>query len=184
MNMKKNRWPMTLLLAGAVAWVGCGSDDDSGDDAATPGTSATGNVTGADSAGDDDGSGDDTATPATDTAADATDAAEESGGAGPSFEDEVAGIIMNNCSCHQSEAPPNGLNLSTGSAYASLVGVDSTVGITYVTPGDSAASYIVNKLDGTHLEVGGDGSMMPLGGVIAPADLDAITAWIDGGAAE
>lgn len=43
------------------------------------------------------------------------------------------------------------------------MGVASTQasGLNRIEPGDPAASYLVNKLDGSHSSVGGNGSRMP-----------------------
>lgn len=65
-----------------------------------------------------------------------------------------------------------------------IVGVDSaTAPMPLVTAGDSAASYLVHKVDGTHVSVGGTGSLMPPGGTIADELRDALRHWVDAGAA-
>jgi len=52
-----------------------------------------------------------------------------------------------------------------------------------VEPNDSTQSYLMHKLDGTHLGVGGSGSQMPLGGpFLSQGDRDGIRAWINSGA--
>ena len=70
-------------------------------------------------------------------------------------------------------------------AYAALVGVASVgaPGLTRVVAGDASSSYLINKLRGTQLDVGGAGGQMPLsGGPLADADIAAIEAWINAGA--
>ena len=55
--------------------------------------------------------------------------------------------------------------------------------LSLVTPGDSSQSYLMHKLDGTHLGVGGSGDSMPPGLPLLDQDTrDGIRAWIDDGA--
>jgi len=78
--------------------------------------------------------------------------------------------------------PAEGLNLSSSSTgYAGLVNVSSTECTTKkrVLPGDSANSYLMNKLTGLNMCFG---SKMPKTGSISQAQLDTIQAWIDSGA--
>jgi mono/diheme cytochrome c family protein len=88
--------------------------------------------------------------------------------------------ITNRCvGCHQNAAPAGKLTLQKGNAPANLIWVKAgEADMPYVTPGDPTKSYIWHKLNGTHLEVGGKGAQMPLGGKLAPKDLAAIEAWI------
>ncbi len=51
-----------------------------------------------------------------------------------------------------------------------------------VEPGDADDSYLMHKLNGTHLDVGGSGSQMPLGSSLGIADIATIRDWINGGA--
>jgi hypothetical protein len=91
--------------------------------------------------------------------------------------------------CHGGSGGLSGLGTcSTG--YASLVGVASTELPTMnrVQPGDPAASWLVQKLDGTQGSFTGQcvatcGSQMPAGqGPLPAAVRDAIRAWILNGA--
>ncbi|MCB9669135.1 MAG: DUF1588 domain-containing protein [Alphaproteobacteria bacterium] len=93
---------------------------------------------------------------------------------------EVQAIVDGNCTaCHGSVAL-GGLDLRR---VEGLVGLPShQSGLALVAAGDSAASYLVHKLQGTHASQGGSGQPMPPGGPLDPADLSTITAWIDGGA--
>jgi hypothetical protein len=52
--------------------------------------------------------------------------------------------------CHTGATPPQGLNLTSGLAYANLVGVASRQkpGLMRVAPGDPDNSYLVHKLEG------------------------------------
>jgi hypothetical protein len=71
-------------------------------------------------------------------------------------------------------------------AYDNLVGVPSAgvPDLTRVVAGDSESSYLINKLEGTHLDIGGVGAQMPLGGMLSQEQIDEIRAWIDEGAPE
>lgn len=91
-------------------------------------------------------------------------------------------IVNRSCvACHQNASPAGNLTLQKGKAPANLIGVKSDESpLPYVTPGDPDKSYVIHKLEGTQLTVGGSGGQMPLGGTIASADLQAITDWIAG----
>lgn len=105
-----------------------------------------------------------------------------------SFADDVQSIFTKKCAaCHNDRSPGSGVSLQKGSAIANLVDVASTELPTMprVTPGDSTASYLVHKLAGTHLEVGGSGKKMPLSGRLKDEEIAAIVSWInDCGAVE
>ncbi|TNE86274.1 MAG: hypothetical protein EP330_21265 [Deltaproteobacteria bacterium] len=86
--------------------------------------------------------------------------------------------------CHSRPAPSGDLDLSSG-AYAALVGAPSQqANMDLITPSDLDQSYLAHKLWGTHLSVGGSGTRMPKTGVLDPADLAKIEAWIHDGAQE
>lgn len=66
-----------------------------------------------------------------------------------------------------------------------IVGVPSTQAprLLRVNPGNSSASYIINKLENTHLAVGGSGQRMPLAlPPLPPQQIQLIKDWIDQGA--
>ena len=69
-------------------------------------------------------------------------------------------------------------------AFAAMVGKPSTgaPAVNYVEAGDSAKSYIINKLEGTQIEAGGMGAKMPLAGTVTPVQIQTIKDWIDAGA--
>ncbi|MEZ4449494.1 MAG: hypothetical protein R3B09_08440 [Nannocystaceae bacterium] len=105
------------------------------------------------------------------------------------FGDEIWKILQPKCSCHTS--PPNDpLNggYSFGSmsdaAYAAIVGAPSmdVPAMNYVTAGDPANSYLLHKMKGTHLDVGGAGALMPLGSSMPIAEAQTIEDWIAAGA--
>lgn len=96
-------------------------------------------------------------------------------------------VFSPSCSgCHSgptSSALPSGMNLSSAAdSFAALVNVTSLQVDTLnrVTPGDSANSYLVQKLEGTAAV----GTRMPQGGpFLDQATMDMIRQWIDDGAA-
>lgn len=97
-------------------------------------------------------------------------------------------VFTPNCSfsgCHSGPAGPGlptGMDLSAAAeSFASLVNVASVQvpGTLRVAPGNAAASYLVQKIEGTAAV----GDRMPLGGaVLDPATINAVRAWIDAGA--
>ncbi|MBI4301219.1 MAG: hypothetical protein HY664_01255 [Chloroflexi bacterium] len=104
-----------------------------------------------------------------------------------SFVQDIQPIFGSRCVfCHQTGASQAGLNVGLGLAYKSLVKVPSTESrLLRVAPGDPENSYLLHKLLGTHLQVGGQGEQMPLGGPPLPKDdLEKIQKWIQDGAPE
>jgi len=85
--------------------------------------------------------------------------------------------------CHLTGAESGGLNLEPGKTRAELLEDSNGASIPRVTPGDPEASYIVHKLRGTHLEVGGSGSLMPQGATSVSEELLALVErWVLQGA--
>lgn len=76
------------------------------------------------------------------------------------------------------------MQLHPGAAHASLVGVPSTESaLKRVEPGAPEKSYLMHKLDGTHLDAGGAGEQMPFGAPALDAAVrDRFRAWIAEGA--
>jgi hypothetical protein len=89
-------------------------------------------------------------------------------------------------SCHDDDLPASELDLSSVSASAmNLIDVNSVQVPTKlrVAPDDSAASYLVNKIQGVGMAAGT--TQMPQndqGLVLCQPKVDAILAWIDDGA--
>ncbi len=83
--------------------------------------------------------------------------------------------------CHGS-AQSAGMDLRSGAAYASLVGVTATTeAIVRVIPGDAQGSYLMMRVEGRQSV----GSRMPLGGVALDSiDLGNLRNWIMQGALE
>jgi mono/diheme cytochrome c family protein len=51
-----------------------------------------------------------------------------------------------------------------------------------VTPGDPDASYLMHKLDGTHEDIGGQGTIMPPSEPVSTTTTERVRAWIAAGA--
>lgn len=106
-------------------------------------------------------------------------------GDGPTLSSLQASIFTPKCAvagCHLDPGAQQGLDLSAGKTYAHTVGVDvtETSGFKRVVAGSSADSYLYLKVSGDPRIVG---ERMPFGGTLTAAEIDAIRAWIDAGAA-
>ncbi len=101
---------------------------------------------------------------------------------------DVQPIFTGNCAfsgCHAGSSPAQGMNLGADQAFSSVVNVPARElpGMNRVTPNQPDDSYLVHKVQGTHLAAGGSGSRMPLGrSPLSQADIDLIRAWIQAGA--
>lgn len=102
-----------------------------------------------------------------------------------SFQKDLIPLLKRRCaSCHITGDEPGNLSLIPKRAYASLVDAPSKESsLKRVTPGSPDESYLLHKLQGTQLEVGGAGSQMPF---MAPAlskdQIARIRTWIVNGA--
>ncbi len=63
------------------------------------------------------------------------------------------------------------------SALAAMIDMPSSTGTSYVTPADSANSYVLQKMQGM-----GNGGVMPPAGMISAEEIQRVADWIDGGA--
>ena len=102
-----------------------------------------------------------------------------------SFSTAVVPILRVHCvGCHMTGAEPGGLQLHPAKAYESLVKVPAqTAAMLRVSPSDAQHSYLLHKLRGTHLDVGGQGVRMPFGlAALSAAELNLIQTWITEGA--
>jgi hypothetical protein len=102
-----------------------------------------------------------------------------------SFASDVQPIFNARCSCHVGGETAGGLDLEEGSAYDDTVGAPSfQVDMNQIEPGAPDQSYLLHKVSGTQLDVGGTGGRMPLGRPPLTADqLDTLRRWIEQGAA-
>jgi hypothetical protein len=112
-------------------------------------------------------------------------AAAEAGDA-PSFRNDVQPILNAQCVfCHVTGAENGGLNLGGRKAYGSLTAASTESTLARVALGDPDKSYLVHKLRGTQLSVGGSGLRMPMTDPPTPIDagqLELIVEWIAAGA--
>lgn len=103
-----------------------------------------------------------------------------------SFKADIAPVLKVRCAtCHLTGKEAGNLALHPKAAYASLVGVASAghARLSRVVPGNPEASYLLMKLDGTHLDNGGAGTRMPMGAPpLDPATRRHIRDWIAQGA--
>lgn len=120
-------------------------------------------------------------------------ASDDEGGAGMSapadpnvgFEASVLPLINAACNCHQSEpflmAP---FSLKPAEAYDNLVNRPSSqlTTMAFVKPGSLNESYLWHKVNGTQLEVGGAGMIMPYTVPLTVAELGVLERWIAAGA--
>ena len=103
-----------------------------------------------------------------------------------SYQKEIVPILEQNCAtCHLTGEEAGGMSLVGDSAIGFLVGKPSQEAPTIlrVEPGAPDKSYLVMKLEGTHLDHGGSGARMPFGGFpLDDSDMAKIRAWIAQGA--
>ena len=109
------------------------------------------------------------------------------GNATVSLSRDIQPIFNTNCViCHQGvgQTVPGGLSLAAGGTYANLVNVQSIeTPVNLVTPGHPEKSYLINKLAGTQMEVGGIGVRMPYDRTpLTNAQMEIVTRWILEGA--
>lgn len=101
------------------------------------------------------------------------------------FESTVQPFIDKACNCHQSTpvlmAP---FSLKRGDAYGNLVNVPSIQlpSMVRVKPGATSASYLWHKIEGTQLQVGGSGMIMPYTFPLNPDERAIFERWITAGA--
>ena len=103
----------------------------------------------------------------------------------PRFQQIQETILTPRCAlpgCHAAPDPQQGMDLSEGVAYGSIVSVPSTElsSLDRVRPFEPEASYLVLKLEGDALIVG---ERMPFGGpYLSTEEISSIRAWILAGA--
>lgn len=102
-----------------------------------------------------------------------------------SFSKDIVPILKTRCvMCHLTGREPGNMKLVPKVAYATLVGVKATeTELNRVEPGKPEQSYLVRKLEGTHVAAGGTGERMPVGGApLSPEQMATLRAWIEQGA--
>ncbi|GIX31269.1 MAG: hypothetical protein KatS3mg124_1741 [Porticoccaceae bacterium] len=113
-------------------------------------------------------------------------AAATAGGADEvSFARDLEPLLVRRCgACHITGEEPGRMALVPGKAWDALVGVPSVESsLLRVAPGRPEESYLIHKLRGTHLEVGGSGVRMPFHQPPLPAEqIERFARWIAAGA--
>jgi hypothetical protein len=108
--------------------------------------------------------------------------------AGPQtyFAAEIAPVLEKQCaSCHQTGTESGNISLLPANAAAQLVNAASVEApdLMRVVPGKPDDSYLIMKLEGTHVPRGGNGAQMPFGAAPLPqATIDKFRKWIAEGA--
>ncbi len=104
----------------------------------------------------------------------------------PSYSADVQPIFTANClECHSGPDAERDQDLSEGVSYDMIVNVPAVELETMdrIEPGDVENSYLIDKLKGTHRDVGGSGARMPQGGpFLDAATIGIIEAWVEAGA--
>ncbi len=103
---------------------------------------------------------------------------------GPSFSKQVQPILDANCvACHQTGSAQQGLVLESGLAFGALVKSSAELpSMKLIQPGAADTSYLFRKVSGSHIDAGGKGVRMPLGGALQDGDIETIRRWIAAGA--
>ncbi|MEZ5656412.1 MAG: hypothetical protein R3E04_11130 [Sphingobium sp.] len=102
-----------------------------------------------------------------------------------SFATDIVPILKKRCAiCHLTGQEAGHLALHPKAAHGSLFKKKSEESKwLLVDPGQPAKSYLLMKLDGTHLKNGGKGARMPFAQTpLASQDIDLFKAWIAAGA--
>lgn len=102
-----------------------------------------------------------------------------------SFSRDLAPVLKARCAiCHLTGQEGGNMKLYPAAAYASIVNISSKESsLLRIRPGAPDQSYLMHKLDGTHLDAGGQGDQMPFGQ--PPLDettLNLFRTWIANGA--
>ena len=101
---------------------------------------------------------------------------------------DVQPIFTGNCAftgCHAGSSPEEGMSLGEGQTFSNVVNVAARqlTSMNRVTPNQPDNSYLVHKVQDTHLAAGGSGSRMPEGQPpLSQSDIALIRAWIQAGA--
>ena len=114
----------------------------------------------------------------------------DDGGDEVTLSGDVQPIFTGNCAlpgCHVGSSPAQGMSLGAGQTFSNVVNVQARQLSTMnrVTPNQPDDSYLVHKVQGTHLDVGvgRSGSRMPLNrSPLSQSDIDLIRDWIQAGA--
>ena len=107
-------------------------------------------------------------------------------GKGSFFETEIAPVLQTTCAtCHLTGIEAGGISLLPKNAIGMLVDVAAieAPSLKRVVPGKPDESYLVMKLEGTHVNHGGSGAQMPFGAApLPPETIAKFRKWIAEGA--
>ncbi len=98
-----------------------------------------------------------------------------------SYAKTVEPLLQKYCTpCHLTPEAPEALMFESGVSYFYMVGIPSKESdLLRVAPGEPDRSYLIHKIRGTHLEVGGLGERMPFGAPpVTDDEVGLIAAWI------
>lgn len=102
------------------------------------------------------------------------------------YQQKIAPLFRSKCgTCHITGTEAGNIQLTPAQAIAAVVDVASQEAPKYkrVAPGDPDNSYLVMKLEGTHIDKGGSGTAMPFGAPpLSPQEIVDIRQWIKEGA--
>jgi mono/diheme cytochrome c family protein len=102
------------------------------------------------------------------------------------YQAQIAPLFRQKCAtCHLTGQEAGKMQMTPDQAIASIVNVkaDGAPALIRVVPGKPDESYLIMKLEGTHLEKGGIGATMPFGQPpLSPAEIADIRKWIADGA--
>ena len=103
-----------------------------------------------------------------------------------SYQADIVPLLESQCAaCHLTGEEAGGMSLVGDAAIGFLVGKPSeeAPAIMRVVAGDPDASYLVMKLEGTHIARGGSGGQMPFGAPpLPPEQIAKVRQWIAAGA--
>lgn len=107
---------------------------------------------------------------------------------GVSFSNDLVPVLKKRCAiCHLTGAEAGNMALHPRAAYGYLVDVPSVQApeLMRVAPAEPEKSYLLMKLEGSHLDAGGTGTTMPFNEPpLDAATIDQFRQWIAAGAPE
>lgn len=102
------------------------------------------------------------------------------------YQQKIAPLFRARCgTCHLTGTEAGNIQLTPNQAIVAIVDVASQEApkLKRVVPGDPDNSYLVMKLEGTHIENGGSGTTMPFAAPpLSPQEIADIRQWIKEGA--
>jgi cytochrome c553 len=102
------------------------------------------------------------------------------------YQEKIAPLFRAKCAtCHLTGTEAGNIQLTPDQAIAAIVDVASqeVPKLKRVVPGDPDSSYLVMKIEGTHIEHGGSGATMPFAAPpLGAQEIAVIRQWINQGA--